>query len=203
MPKIKDLALERIRDGVTSCDAIEETFSKFTSRFVCNASLQTIGLSVPYRYPEMIELHAGNLALALLAQNSQDTQERLDKKLRSFADGEIPHAADAFSALFGILASYRPSDAPPGTEDANPRAELKCTWVAGGNCNIPPHRKSMNIALIRSMHHGSFLDVAYRVRKRRVGADQFTSIYLSSSIFQDIRPKLDARWSHPFHANLH
>ena len=143
----------------------------------------------------MIDLHAGNLALALLAQNSQDTRERLDKKLRSFADGEIPHAADAFSVLFGILARYNPSDTHPGIENANPRAESKCTWAVGGNCNTLPHRKSMNIALIRSMHQGSFFDVGYRVRKRRVGADKFTPIYLCSSIFRDIRPKLDARRS--------
>jgi len=35
MPKLKELALERIRGEVKSCDAIEETFSKFTSRLVC------------------------------------------------------------------------------------------------------------------------------------------------------------------------
>jgi len=185
---------------VKSCDAVEETFSKFTSRLVCGTSLRTIGLSAIHtRYPEMIDLHAGNLVLALLTPDSQDTREQLDKKLRSFADGEIPHAADAFSALFGILARYRASDTPPGIDNGNPRAESKCTWAAGGNRNIPPHRKSMNIALIRSIQHGSFLDVGYRVRKKRTGANQFTPIYLSSAIFQDIRPKLDARTSHPFH----
>jgi len=144
----------------------------------------------------MIDLHAGNLALVLLAQNSQDTQERLDEKLRSFADGEIPHAADAFSALFGILARYHPSNTPPGTENANPRVKSKCTWAVNGNCNIPPHRKSMNIALIRSIHHGSFLDLGYCVRRKQAGADKFTPIYLCSSIFRDIRPELDARRSY-------
>jgi len=149
----------------------------------------------------MIDLHAGNLALALLAPNSQDIQERLDKKLRSFADGEIPHAADAISALFGILARYRASDAPPGIDNTNPRVESKCAWVSGGNRSILPHRKSLNISLIRSMHHGSFLDVEYRVRKQRIGAHQFTPIYLCSPIFRDIRPAFDARMSHPFHTH--
>ena len=201
MPKLKDLALERIRDEVKSCDAIEETFSKFTSRLVRSSYSRTIGLSAIHtRYPEMIDLHAGNLASALLAPDSQDTRERFDKKLRSFADGEIPHAADALSALFGILARYHPPDTP-GIDNGNPKAKSTCTWAAGGNHNIPPHRKSMNIALIRSMHHGSFLDVGYRVRKTRIGADQFTPIYLSSSIFQDVRPKLDARKLRPFHTH--
>ena len=154
----------------------------------------------------MIDLHAGNLASALLSPNSRDNRsdirERLNKKLRSFADGEIPHAADALSALFGILARHRTSDTPPAVDDANPRAESKCTWAAGGNHNIPPHRKSMNIALIRSMHHGTFLDMVYHVRKKQVGVDQFTSIHLASSVFRDIRSELDACGSHPAHICL-
>jgi len=189
---------------VKSCDAVEETFSKFTSRLVCSTSLPTIDISAPHtRYPVMIDLHAGDLAFALLSPNSQDIEGRLNEKLRSFVDGEIPHAADAFSALLGILAHYRASDMPSGINNANPRAESGCTWAAGGNYNIPPHRKSMNIALIRSMHHGSFFDVEYRVRKRRFGANQFTPIYLSSSIFRDVRPKLDARMSHPVPTHLY
>ena len=139
----------------------------------------------------------GNLASALLSQNSQEIQEQLDKKLRSFADGEIPHAADAFSALFKILARYGASDTPEDIGDSNPQAESKCTWVVGGNDKIPPYRKSMNMALIKSIHHGSFLDMEYRVRKKRVGVDQFTPVYLSSCIFRDTRSKLDARKLHP------
>ena len=197
MPKLKDLALERIKGEVKSCDAVEETFSKFTSRLVYSTSLPTIDISATYtRYPVMIDLHAGNLASALLSPNSQDIEARLNEKLESFADGEIPHAADAVSALFGILARYRASDMPSGANNANPRAESRCTWAAGGNYNIPPHRKSMNIALIKSMHHGSFLDMEYCVRKKRFGANRFTPIYLSSSIFRDVRSKLDARRSH-------
>lgn len=145
----------------------------------------------------MIDLHVGNLASALLSPDSQDVQEQLNKKLRSFADGEIPHAADAFSALFGILARYRSSEPPPGIDNVNLQVKLKCTWVEGGNLKAPPHRRSMNIALIRSMHHGSFLDMEYRVRKKLVGANPFAPIYLPSSIFRDIRSKLDTRGSHP------
>jgi len=182
---------------VKSCDAIQETFSKFTSRLVCCHSLGTLDLSAIHTsYPEIIGLHAENLALALLSPDSQDIQERLNKKLRSFADGEIPHAADAVSTLFGILARCRASDAPPGASHASPRAESKCTWVVDANPDISPHRKSMNIALIRSMHCGSFLDVEYRVREERVGVGRLTPIYFSSFILRDIRSKLDARGSH-------
>ena len=176
-----------------SCDAIEETFSKFTSRLVCNTSLWATDLSpTNTRYSEMIDLHTGNLASALLSPNSQDIRERLNKKLRSFADGEIPHAADALSALFGILYRCRISNKSPGINNENPRTESKCTWAAGGNRNIPLHRKSMNIALIRSMQRGTLLDMVYRVRKNQVGVDQFVPIHLSSSIFRDIRSELDA-----------
>jgi hypothetical protein len=151
------------------------------------------------RYPEIIDLHVRNLASVLLSQDSQDVQERFNKKLRSFADGKIPHAAHAFSALFGILARYRASDPPPDIGNSNLRARLKCTWVVGGNCKTPPYRKTMNTALIRSMHHGSFLDMEYRVRKKGTGADQFAPIYLSSIIVLSrcTRSKLDARKSLP------
>ena len=42
MPKLKELALAAIKNGIKSCDAVEETFSKFTSRFVCGTSPRTI-----------------------------------------------------------------------------------------------------------------------------------------------------------------
>ena len=179
-----------------SCDAIQETFSKFTSRLVYSPSLRTLDPSAIHtRYPGIIDLHAGNLASALLSQNPEGIRERLNKKLRSFADGEIPHAADAFSALFGILARYRAPDTPPDVDNPSPGAESECTWVLGANANIPPHKKSMNIALIRSIHYGSFLDVEYRVREKRVGVYRLAPIHLSSFILRDIRSKLDARGS--------
>ena len=149
------------------------------------------------RYQEMVDLHAENLASELLSSNSQDFQERFDKKLRSFADGEIPHAADAVSTLFDILARYPTHKSTLENEKANLQTESKCTWAEGRNdSDIPPHRKSMNIALIKSMHHGSFLDMRYRVRKQRIGTDQFAIIYLSSSVFRGAMSKLDARRSH-------
>lgn len=138
-----------------------------------------------------------NLAWVLLSSDSQEIQGQLNKKLRSFADGEIPHAADALSALFGILARQHASNPSKGIGNPNTQTESKCTWVVGGNHEAPPHRKSMNIALIKSMHHGSFIDMEYRVRKKRVGADQFTPIYLSSCIFRDTGSKLYARKSYP------
>ena len=141
----------------------------------------------------MVDLHAVNMASELLSSNSQDIRGRFDNKLQSFVEGEIPHAANAISALFGLLASYRISGIPPEINDTNVEAGLKCTWAEGGNHDIPPHRKSMNIALIQSMHHGSFLDMEYRARKQRVGTDQFASIYLSSTIFHGVRSKLDSR----------
>jgi hypothetical protein len=151
------------------------------------------------RYPEIIDLHARNLVSVLLSQDSQDIQERLNEKLQSFTNGQIPHAAHAFSTLLGILAHYRASDQPPDVGSPNLQAKSKCTWVVGGNCKISPHQRSMNTALIRSMHHGSFLDMEYRVRKRRAGADQFAPLYISSTILlsRGIRSKLDARKSLP------
>ena len=104
------------------------------------------------RYPEMVDLHVENLASALLSLNLQDIQDRLDEKLRSFANGEIPHAAHAVSALYSILVCYRTSGIPPATDNPGTRAKSKCTWAEGGNCGTPPHRKPMYIALIQSMH---------------------------------------------------
>jgi hypothetical protein len=155
------------------------------------------------RYPEMIDLHSENLASALLSSKSQDIQERFNKKLRSFSNGEIPHAANAISALFGTLALCPASEVPPKIDNPNPKGNSKCTWAQGGNREIPPQRKSMNIALIRSMHHGSFLDMEYRVRNERVGPDQFAPIYLSSTVFLAVRSKLDVRRSRPSVPALH
>jgi hypothetical protein len=159
-------------------------------------SLRVINPSTNHsRYAEIISLHASNLASVLLSQDSQDVRERLNEKLRSFAHGQIPHAAHAFSALFGILARYRASDPPPNIDNPNLQTKPKCTWVVGGNSETPLHRTSMNTALIRSMHHGSFFDMEYRVKKKQSGADQFAPIYLSSTILlsHNIRSEFSAR----------
>jgi hypothetical protein len=150
-------------------------------------------LNEPRRYPELVNLHAQNLASELLSSNSQDIQGRFDQKLQSFVNGEIPHAANATSTVFGILA--RTPKSPSETDNSNLQAEPKCTWAEGGNRDTPPYQKSMNIALIKSMHHGSLLDMEYCVRKQRTGTDRFTLVYLSSSVFHGLRSKLDARGS--------
>ena len=144
------------------------------------------------RYPEFVDLHTENLASELLSSSSQDVEKQLDKKLRSFTNGEIPHAANAVSALFGIIARYNGPVIPPEANKPNRQSKSKCTWAKGGNHDIAPHRKLMNIALIKSMHCGSFLDMEHRVRKQRIGTDQFASIYLSSTIFHGVRSKLDS-----------
>ena len=149
-------------------------------------------LNDPCRYPEMIDLHAENLASALLLSDSEELQGQLDEKLRAFTRGDIPHAAKAISTLFGILARCSPSETPPKIDDPGRRAKSKCSWAEGGDHGIPAYQKSMNTALIRSMCHGTFLDMEYVVRKNRVGDDKFVSIYLSSTIFHSVRPKLDA-----------
>ncbi|KAF9779436.1 hypothetical protein BJ322DRAFT_1087472 [Thelephora terrestris] len=139
----------------------------------------------------MVDPHIENLASALLSSSAKDIQERLNEKLRSFAHGEIPHAANAVSALFGVLARYDASGSPPESSNSNTRTELRCTWATGRR-QIPTRQTSMNTALIRSMHHGSLLDMEYRVRKRQTGVNQFSTIYLSSVFFHSVRSKLDA-----------
>lgn len=146
-----------------------------------------------YRYPEMVDLHAKNLASTLLCSNSQEIQERFNEKLQSFANGEIPHAANVVSTLFGVLAHYRASDLPPETRGPNPRTMARCTWAEGFNHSVPSYQKSMNIALIKSMHRGSFLDMGYRVRKNLAGANQFAFVYLSSGILHGVRSEFDVR----------
>ncbi|KAF9779444.1 hypothetical protein BJ322DRAFT_1167329 [Thelephora terrestris] len=118
LPKLKEFAYAAIRDGIGSCDAVEETFSKFTSR-----------------YQEMVDLYVENLASALLSPDSQDIRERLNEKLRSFTDGEIPHAANVVSALFDtLLARYRASENPSETSAPNIRPKSECAWAEGGSC---------------------------------------------------------------------
>lgn len=141
----------------------------------------------------MIDLHAKNLASTLLLSNSQDIQKRFNQKLQSFANGEIPHAADVVSTLFGALARYRASDLPEKTGGPNFQTKSGCTWAEGRNHTIPSYRKSVNIALIKSMHHGSFFDMGYRVRRNRIGVNQFAFVYLSSSVFCGVRSEFDAR----------
>lgn len=57
----------------------------------------------PSSYPEMLGIHVKNLASVLTETDSGQLQDRLDERLRAFADGEIDHASEAFSSLWRTL----------------------------------------------------------------------------------------------------
>lgn len=50
-------------------------------------------------------MHVENLASVLTEVDSGELKDQLDERLRAFAEGEIDHASDAFSSLWGILTS--------------------------------------------------------------------------------------------------
>ena len=58
-------------------------------------------------YPEILELHVGNLTSILTEVGSGEVQDQLDERLRAFAEGEIDHASEAFSSLWKVLTSSR------------------------------------------------------------------------------------------------
>ena len=54
-------------------------------------------------YPEMLGIYVKNLVSVLTKTDSGQLQDRLDERLRAFADGEIDHASEAFSSLWRTL----------------------------------------------------------------------------------------------------
>lgn len=48
-------------------------------------------------------MHVENLASTLTEADSGEVEDRLDERLRAFAEGQIDYASEAFSSLWKIL----------------------------------------------------------------------------------------------------
>ncbi|KAF9785425.1 hypothetical protein BJ322DRAFT_829340 [Thelephora terrestris] len=155
VPALKALALNRIRSELEKCDIVEESFSKFASR-----------------YAEIGSLYVDQLAHVWVGDSSDATRVRVEEKLDSFAKGDLEHAAEMLSTLWKIANKDGNITAP-----SNPSPDVP-------QFTSPAHWPSVNAAFVKSIRTGVFFDRKYWVRHLRTG-DVLKPVYFSSTIMDD------------------
>jgi hypothetical protein len=124
---------------------------------------------------------------------AETTHASVDKKIDSFAEGELEHAAEMLSTLWGILNEDGEIKAPLNTSPpvSPPRSCLLlcCTGMLTSYHQIaqvisPAHWAAVKIALIKSIGKGVFFDRKYWARHSKPGS-VLKPVYFSSIIMGD------------------
>ncbi|KAF9785405.1 hypothetical protein BJ322DRAFT_828370 [Thelephora terrestris] len=99
VPELKALALNHIRHQLTKCDIVEETFSRFASRF-----------------DEVRSLYLEQLALVWMEDSKTEvTRASVDQKIDSFVEGGLEHASETIVALLEIASKDDDIGSPVNT----------------------------------------------------------------------------------------
>ncbi|KAF9646805.1 hypothetical protein BDM02DRAFT_3118097, partial [Thelephora ganbajun] len=163
----KALALNHIRDELGNCDIVEESSSRFASR-----------------YDEIRSLYIERLAFIWMEDSTTETtRASVDKKIDSFVEGDLEYATEMLSALWEIANKEGDITAPS-------KAAPAATQVTS-----PAHWDSVKIALIKSIREGVFFDRKYWARHSKAG-DVLKPVYLSSTIMNDKAQQLNKLVKH-------
>ncbi|KAF9645692.1 hypothetical protein BDM02DRAFT_471820 [Thelephora ganbajun] len=160
-PALKTLALNHIRGELEKCDIVEESSSRFASR-----------------YDEIRNLCIEQLAFVLMEDSTETTRASVDKKIDNFVEGDLEHASEMLSVLWEIA-----------NKDGDITAPSK-TVPAAAQVTSPAHWGSVKVALIKSIRKGVFFDRKYWARHSKAG-DILKPVYFSSIIMNDKAQQLN------------
>ncbi|KAF9785433.1 hypothetical protein BJ322DRAFT_830356 [Thelephora terrestris] len=155
VPALKALALDRIRGELSKCDIVEESFSRFTSQ-----------------YDEIRSLYVEQLAYTWVEDSTEATRTSIEKKVDSFVEGDLEHAAEMVSTLWKMVNKDGDIKAPSNTSPTTTQVKS------------PAHWDSVKIALIKSIRTGVFFDRKYLTR-HSISGDGLKPVYFSSTIMKD------------------
>jgi len=99
---LKTLALDHIRNQLAKCNIVEEAFSRFASRWVEYAAVIDCMLMGRRRYDEIRGLYVDQLARVWMEDSTETTNASINKRVDSFAEGDLEYAAETLSALWEI-----------------------------------------------------------------------------------------------------
>jgi hypothetical protein len=155
--------LNHLKHNLRHCDIVREIFSVFTSRCVRCVSSLTRLTWVP-RYDEIRTLQVNHLRYVWSSGSSEESKtlhKNLDKKIDSYAAGELKHAAEAISSIWNLS---RKKEAIPCITPADDKEE--CIM----NPEAEEREKNMRTSLIKSIQGRPLLFRRYWARKSRGGS---------------------------------
>lgn len=161
VPELKTLSLNCIRSELGKCDIVEEAFGRFASQ-----------------YTEIRTIYVSQLAYAWVGDPADATRVKVDKKIDSFAEGDLEHATEMLAALWKIANKDGTIAAPSNVTPAVTQITSPANW------------SSVKMALAKSIRTGVFFDRKYWVRHLKSG-DALKPIYFSSTIMEDKAQQLN------------
>ncbi|KAF9785437.1 hypothetical protein BJ322DRAFT_830823 [Thelephora terrestris] len=161
VPALRTLALNQIRGELSKCDIVEESFSRFASQ-----------------YDEIRSVYVEQLAYIWVDDSTEATRTSIEKKIDSFGEGNLEHAAEMVSALWKKVNTEGEVTAPSNTSSA-------AAPVKG-----PAHWDSVKIALIKSIRKGVFFDRKYWARHSD-SWEVLKPVHFSSTIMKDKTEELN------------
>jgi hypothetical protein len=146
------------------------------------------------RYDEIRSLYITQLASVWInSSTTETTRASFDTKIDYFSRGELEHAAEMLSTLWGIINKDGEIKAP---SNISPAVSLSwscllpcCSGMLTPHDQIaqvisPAHWAAVKIALIKSIGKGVFFDRKYWARNSKPGG-VLKPVYLSSIIMGD------------------
>jgi len=125
---------------------------------------------------------------------TETTRVSFDRKIDSFANGELEHATEMLSTLWRIVNTDGEIKAPPNTSPTVSPFRSFFSVLRGDAHNTlhdqtvqvtsPAHWATVKIALINSIGKGVFFDRKYWARHSKAG-DGLKPVYFSSIVIGD------------------
>lgn len=158
-----------------------------------------------YRYDEIVNLYVGHLVYVWVEDPTEATCANVEKKIDSFAEGNLEHATEMLSAFWKTISKDEgvkalPETPPPVSPllvSALSCAERGCLFLLPNKSwePVPPtYWKSTKIALINSIRKGVFFDRKYWAKHSNAG-QVLKPVYFSNTIMNDKAQQLDKRTS--------
>ena len=141
---LKTLALDHIRNQLAKCNIVEEAFSRFASRWVEHIAVIDCMLIGRHRYDEIRGLYVNQLARVWMEDSTETTNTSINKRVDSFAEGDLEHAAETLSALWEIANKDGDVQAPTNTSQAVSPFWFRLLPCVTQECSLDitrPHRQ--------------------------------------------------------------
>ena len=107
-----------MRGQLAKCNIVEEAFSGFASRWAEHIATFDCMLIGRHRYDEIRSLYVDQLAHIWMEDSTETTRASVNKKVDSFAEGDLEHATEMLSALWEIANKDGDVKAPANTSQA-------------------------------------------------------------------------------------
>ena len=133
------------------------------------------------------------------SKSAKNLCEKIDEKVDSYANGDLDHAVDAITLLWKLSkGDRRPSPPVAANSVSQPPLTINpSTYRQGQSTPNPANRGPVEIALIKSIREGIFLDRKYWARNSKT-AWALRPLYISSITAGERLPYINGCERHGF-----